>query len=204
MAAPRTVVYAGETFYLQTTGRYYQSGTKDAPERLLHRRMWCDAHGPLPAGAQVHHRDHDWTNNALDNLEVRLTGEHQRAHMRQRLANPVHYAEALAYLAKGRQAAAAWHRSPSGRAWHRQHAKESWQRRRGAGSVVCVACSRVFVASFPTRARYCSLSCRHRQSYQRHKTAQRLCERCGQPFTCNKYRATRYCGYACSNRSRIK
>ena len=68
MEIPRTILYAGERFRIQTTGRYYQSGRKGSPERLLHRRIWIDNFGAIPEGFVVHHKDGDWTNNRIENL----------------------------------------------------------------------------------------------------------------------------------------
>lgn len=34
----------------------------------------------IAVGEIVHHRDHDRTNNAIDNLELALCGEHSRHH----------------------------------------------------------------------------------------------------------------------------
>lgn len=45
-----------------------------------HRVVWEEAHGPIPSGMQVHHKDHDRFNNRLDNLEVLTTEEHGLRH----------------------------------------------------------------------------------------------------------------------------
>src|ERR1035437_5451807 len=86
----------GEKFWIQSSGRYYQSGRKNVAERLLHRRVWSDAHGPIPAGMHVHHRDGDWRNNALENLELVVPRPHRADHMRARnTADPARHARSL-------------------------------------------------------------------------------------------------------------
>lgn len=50
METARKILYKGEPFFLQTSGRYYQSGRKDASERLLHRRIWIENNGPINKG----------------------------------------------------------------------------------------------------------------------------------------------------------
>ncbi|WP_080458778.1 HNH endonuclease signature motif containing protein [Roseovarius sp. A-2] len=45
-----------------------------------HRHVWECAHGPIPDGYQIHHRDGDRTNNKLWNLEALRPGDHRREH----------------------------------------------------------------------------------------------------------------------------
>src|SRR5882672_514540 len=201
MVVLASVVYRGETFRLQSSGRYYQSARRDGSERLLHRRIWSDTHGPIPTGGEIHHLDHDWANNDTSNLQLRFSGEHQRTHMLVRHRDPVFRARSLTALAVAITKAPAWHRSPEGRAWHRAHGKASW-RGRVAFRVACTRCASEFLAHFPTRARFCSRACEQRGCYQRQRTDPRICLHCGQAFLANKYRANRYCGYRCSNASR--
>lgn len=198
----RSVDYGGERFYLQSTGRYYSSGDTKAPNRLLHRRIWVDAYGVIPDGCEVHHKDHDWTNNALDNLKLRHSGEHQRAHVTAWWKDPIIGPKYRAALEVMREKAKAWHSSPEGRAWHRQHSKDQWKTRK-LGDKACAVCGGVFQTLCAGRAsvRFCSKSCRQHDSYRR-AVAHRACEMCGGAFVCNKYRATRFCGHGCANRHR--
>ncbi len=48
-----------------------------------HRVAWETAHGPIPKGYVVHHKDEDRLNNALDNLEL-MTHQQHSAHHNQR------------------------------------------------------------------------------------------------------------------------
>ena len=47
---------------------------------LAHRHAWEQAHGPIPAGYVVHHRDEDRFNNDLANLELLTHQEHSAHH----------------------------------------------------------------------------------------------------------------------------
>lgn len=71
----QTVTYAGRIYSLRNNG-YYAATSGD--RHLLHRRMWEDAHGPIPDGWDIHHCDEDKTHNALDNFECLPKAEHTR------------------------------------------------------------------------------------------------------------------------------
>lgn len=60
--------YGGRRFHLHLTG--YWISSKPRPQISLHRFVWQEAHGPIPDGYHIHHRDHDPGNNALENLEL--------------------------------------------------------------------------------------------------------------------------------------
>lgn len=45
-----------------------------------HRVVWEEAHGPIPKGYHVHHRNGDITDNRLENLELMSAGDHTRHH----------------------------------------------------------------------------------------------------------------------------
>lgn len=48
---------------------------------LEHRMVAHDAFGPIPSGHQVHHLNHDRTDNRPENLEVKSAAEHTREHL---------------------------------------------------------------------------------------------------------------------------
>lgn len=196
MDVPKKIVYADEAFWLQTTGRYYQSGRKDALERLLHRRIYADHYGPIPPGFQVHHVNGDWQDNQLENLVLVSTSEHAREHLAARMATPEGQASTALGLARGRAGAKRWHSSQEGRAWHAHHSKKTWEHR-VLTPVHCVVCGQGFETVFPSRTYYCSDVCYHSATYQRHKTASGVCPRCGTSFVYNKYRKQTYCSRRC-------
>ncbi|MFX0543160.1 HNH endonuclease signature motif containing protein [Roseovarius sp. S4756] len=46
-----------------------------------HRLIWEEAHGAIPPGYQIHHINHDRTDNRLENLECVDTVTHKRLHV---------------------------------------------------------------------------------------------------------------------------
>lgn len=51
---------------------------------LEHRKVAHDTFGPIPPGHQVHHLNHDRTDNRPENLEVKPADEHAREHAAER------------------------------------------------------------------------------------------------------------------------
>lgn len=47
---------------------------------LVHRMVWHDANGTIPAGFDVHHRNEDKTDNRIKNLILLSNVEHQAEH----------------------------------------------------------------------------------------------------------------------------
>jgi len=137
------------------THRRYFYATE--PRRgFLHRHMWEDAFGPIPARHDIHHKDGNWDNNTIDNFECVTKAEHRARH-------PLvgeSLEKQLAHLAQIREQAAEWHCSDAGRAWHSAHGRAAWIGR-GRISKVCAACGDLFEAAFD-RARFCSPGCKQR------------------------------------------
>ena len=96
--------FKGVRFYL--CGSYFQN-----KEMSLHREVWVESHGPVPDGFEVHHRDHNRSNNSLGNLELLDGTEHARHHAVKR-----GFGEAgKQHLEKARERAKEWHGSEAGR-----------------------------------------------------------------------------------------
>jgi len=55
--------------------------------RMQHCLIWERNYGAIPAGMQVHHKDFDKTNNAIENLELLTPLEHKRIHEGCRFVN---------------------------------------------------------------------------------------------------------------------
>src|ERR1700752_314884 len=129
MAVREFVLYRGEKFWLQTSGRYFQSGRKDASERLLHRRIWIDNFGEIPSGYEVHHKDYNWRESSPENLELLEGSYHSRMHMLRRNATAGGLRATHNALASARPKAAEWHKSTAGRKWHSENAQKLWDKR---------------------------------------------------------------------------
>ena len=124
-----SVVFNGITFrrYPDSASpahrRYYKPGGQWVKQgvQALHQEVWKQYNGPIPEGHHIHHRDGDYSNNDISNLECVDPAQHWAEHSEQRSENASR-PERLAHLASIRPLAAAWHSSPEGLAWHRQHA----------------------------------------------------------------------------------
>jgi hypothetical protein len=196
------VEYQGERFYLQSSKRYYQSGRKNVEERLLHRRVWSDANGPIPDGVAIHHKDGDWRNNELLNLEPIPASEHCSMHMLERWAKEGERLKFLDGLEKAREASKSWHSSEDGVAWHRENGTRSWAGKEKV-EIDCVQCGERFLGHRSAGAMLCSKSCRQKHSYKNRFTEERSCASCGKMYAGSRYKKTMYCSRGCSNRARV-
>lgn len=67
--------FNGEKFTPQNNG-YYRRSKGD--RRLMHRVVWEFYNGKIPHGFDIHHKDHNRTNNKIENLELLKKDEHSR------------------------------------------------------------------------------------------------------------------------------
>jgi hypothetical protein len=201
MNKPLKESHFGVTFYVQSTGRYLATRKPVSGERLLHRIVWTMANGPVPDGHEIHHKNEDWTDNRLDNLECIDAAEHQRGHMVEKYKDPEFKALRIKDLESGRDAAKEWHSSPEGLEWHKRHGVKSWESR-APKRYKCECCGIEFDSLRAYGVMYCSLSCRQKTTFQADKTSVGICALCGSSFTFNKYRKQECCSRDCSNKAR--
>lgn len=165
-----SVVWNGRRWWLN--GGYYCNRRGE----LLHRAIYAAAHGPIPPGVDIHHKDGDKTNNALANLEAVTRSQHLHRHR-----------------PRGWRS---WGREKRQRETLRQWQwKEPYER-------ACDQCGETF-STTGTRSRFCSAACRARNyratgRYVIRRTSKpRTCEHCGKAF--RTYRAdARYCSLECN------
>ena len=194
------VYYKGCQFRVQSSGRYFQSVDRYAKHRLLHRRVWADHYGEIPDGHHIHHKDGNWRNNNIENLECVDGIEHRREHMKKNMQNPEYKANALKALNKAQEKAKEWHRSPEGRQWHREHAAKTLWINKEKKILKCENCKNDFEAYRDNVARFCSKNCRQKGCYAKQKTLEKICLFCNEKFLANKYRNINCCSRLCSNR----
>ena len=65
----------------QRNDGYYQISSGEHKGSLLHRLIYEDEYGPIPAGFCVHHKDGDKANNAPNNLILLSKSHHHSLHM---------------------------------------------------------------------------------------------------------------------------
>lgn len=75
------VVHKGVRYAIDEKG-YYRATTyqRGSSPRRLHRVLYEESHGPIPEGHDVHHIDHDKTNNIDSNFELLSAKEHTHRH----------------------------------------------------------------------------------------------------------------------------
>ena len=67
----------------RTGGKYYilRTDYKNRTGEMLHRAIWKKYNGEIPKGYDIHHKDHNPSNNDIDNLECISSSEHHKLHM---------------------------------------------------------------------------------------------------------------------------
>lgn len=190
-------------YYVQSTGRYLASTRKINGERLLHRQVWVQHNGPIPDGYVIHHKDHDWRNNDISNLECVEKGDHAKDHIVERWLDEKQAQAFRDGLEKAREAAKAWHSTPEGLDLHRNNGRLAWENRQPV-ALKCEVCGSDFQAKRAEVAKYCSTACRMSVFYRASFTDTRKCAHCGNEFAANRHRANRFCSRTCSARARHK
>jgi hypothetical protein len=190
-------------YYIQSTGRYLASSKRINGERLLHRQVWVQHNGPIPEGHEVHHKDGDWRNNAIENLECIDGSEHARQHLLERFEDEEFRKQNAVNLQKAREAAKEWHSTEEGLQFHSELGRLSWKNRHPV-RLKCEVCGTDYEAKRAEVAKYCSKACRMSVCYRASFTDTRKCEHCGKDFAASRHRTNRFCSRSCSARSRSK
>lgn len=146
---PITQYFNGGLYRVWPSDKYYSRGGKK-----LHRDVWEDAFGPIPAKSHIHHIDKNPANNELSNLECLPAAEHTRI--------PKLNVHGFSELARER--AADWHKSEEGRLWHSRHAVrgKSWTKWKREDKP-CEFCKKVFqalVRESGNTQKYCCEKCK--------------------------------------------
>lgn len=173
---------------------YYQFHAENKATPLyLHREIWRAAHGPIPAGSDIHHGDENPLNNDIGNLECLTVLEHRGRH-----AGQCSDAQ-RAHLATIRPEAANWHGTPEGLEWHRQHGVRV-AAAKAYVACLCTRCGGDFRSKVAT-ALFCGPTCYQASRGPARATHRIECAWCKTDF--DAVRATQqFCSYGCSGRAR--
>lgn len=174
-------VFLGVRFY--KCGAYFQH-----KGRRLHRAVWEHFNGDIPKGFAVHHKDHDKSNNQIENLVLKQGRDHAKYHAA--------VSDHSAWVDSMHRGAAKWHRSDAGREWHRANYQCVKEKLHAKVHVECLFCH-VVVDGLPHQ-KYCSNKCKsaHRRALGL-DNVKAECVVCGAVFTTSKFKPSRACSRAC-------
>lgn len=169
------------------SAHYFRPSRNDGDRRALHQVVWEDANGPVPDGFELHHRDKNKVNNALENLQLVPRGH----------AGVLHPEN----IAAAREAARIWHGSAEGLAWHSEHGAATWIGREGI-TKTCDHCGGEFSdINHRESNRFCSNKCK--SAWRRAAgldDEERICTICGARFHINRYESARTCSRQCAGK----
>src|SRR5258708_34115390 len=109
---PKSLYWSCRNYY-RPNAAYIKKGISG-----LHVEIWKDAHGAMPAGYEIHHKDHNPLNNAIENLECLSKEDHQKRHELHEESPRRKFLREV-FAPKIQEAAKAWHKSEEGREWHK-------------------------------------------------------------------------------------
>lgn len=177
------------------TGYYLNSTIR----KRMHRYVWEYYNGDIPKGYEIHHKDHDASNNKIENLQLLHKKDHKSYHAKIQGDKNVDNG----HLNNIRNMTKEWHASEDGLEWHRKHYQQMKEKLLVKSEFVCEFCGKSFQAVGHGNNRFCSNKCKsawRRESGIDDET--RECEVCGRHFTANKYSKTRTCSKSCGSKLR--
>jgi hypothetical protein len=77
-----SIEFNGAKYTLKPTGYYAKT---NCSRSLLHRDMWEYHNGKIPSGYDVHHINHDTTDNSIENFQLMTASEHKTYHNQGRI-----------------------------------------------------------------------------------------------------------------------
>jgi hypothetical protein len=166
---------------LSSTG-YLMNGKNN----YFHRIIWENERGEIPEGFDVHHKDGNKLNNAIENLECISHSEHLSKHM------------------KGKKIPNSWYKTPAGKKYRSEKSIETWKNRE-VHTLKCLQCGKDFQAIQIDRAKYCDNKCEQRARRSRgDDNVERTCAICSKTFSINRYQKTLTCGSTCGSKYRTR
>lgn len=175
------------------TGYYLSGKAINGKRKRLHVYMWERENGEIPAGYEIHHKDHNKNNNEIDNLEMLTEKEHQRRHIDEKTKEQKENAARIV-KEKALPCAIKWHKSEKGREWHLQHYDQMKDKLHRKAEYICEYCGKHYITQVGKQNRFCSNNCK--SAYRRKAgfdNIERECAYCGKLFVTNKYSTAKYC-----------
>lgn len=195
--------YNGLKFTRDDKTGYYLNSTLRI---RMHRYVWVCEKGDIPKGYDVHHIDHDRSNNDISNLELLTMHEHRKQHWEEKSAEEKQWFKDNMEN-KARPAAIAWHKSEEGRKWHREMVNKAVAEGKLGGkryTCICKQCGKEF-KSGSKNGKWCSGACAAKYRRDNHlDDVKKICAVCGKEFLTSKFGNTIACSRSCGNVLRSK
>lgn len=200
------VVYKGIVFIRSKGQKYFRPNSNKFYEGIesLHREIWKDSFGEIPDGHDIHHKDGDFLNNNILNLECMSRSEHHKLHAKKLSLSPSFRRKQKKALEKARVAAAIWHGTDAGHELHIRLGNISWDNVNEIEKI-CEECGKKYKVKMlgSDRSRFCSNNCKSASRRKDGKDREvRICIVCGGSFECNKYFKTATCSQSCATKRR--
>ena len=180
------------------TGYYLHTVSHGRTGSRLHRDVYEHYNGKIPEGYHVHHKDHDKSNNEIENLEMLKSKEHQVLHGAE-LTDEQREWKRNNLISNAVPAAREYNLKHRDREYYLRLYEKSKDKLYEKRNFVCEMCGKKFESS-QVKSRFCSNACK---SAWRRKSGlddvERKCPVCGNKFTVNKYSKTVCCSKGCAN-----
>ena len=173
------------------TGYYLNSTIR----KRMHIYVWEFYNGKVPSGYEIHHIDHDKSNNDISNLQLIKAEEHRKYHANN-VSDEVRQWRKENLSINARPKANEWHGSEEGRKWHKKQYTMMGDKLHEHIIKVCEQCGKEYEGEY--KSRFCSNACK---SASRRESGvdneNRICVICGNSFITNKYSEVCTCSLSC-------
>lgn len=189
--------YNGVKFTRDDKTGYYLNSTL---KMRMHRFVWLCEKGDIPKGYDIHHKDHDKSNNDISNLELVTKKQHSKLHYEE-LSAEEKQAKIDNMNNNARPKAIEWHKSEEGKKWHSEMVKKAYaDGKLGKKSTfVCEVCGKSFMQVPRIGHKFCSGKCQQKYLRANQPIVTRICCVCGKEYSCKQNSLSKTCSKHCSN-----
>ena len=189
--------YRGVKFTRDEKTGYYLNSTLKI---RMHRFVWVCERGDIPKGYDIHHIDHDRSNNDISNLQLLTKSEHRKIHYEE-LSDERKQAVIDNMNNNARPKAIEWHKSEEGRKWHREMVKKAYAEGKIGKKAVftCEVCGKEFEVVPKKGHKFCSGKCHQKYLRDNQPIVTRVCIICGKEYKCKQNSTSKTCSKHCSN-----